>query len=193
MIPRTRLLPAAFAALLLIFVQACGQHEPPVPPSIVAGSVAPPWTGSDLLTGSRVEFPGVLDDRPAVLVFWATWCPYCKAFMPYAKQIQDDYFQHGVQTLTFNAKERGEGDPKAYIESLNFPHVSIAGADSIAEQYDVKFIPGIMVVNGSGTVIYRRGWTDLPPGKTVAQQWESEVRQVLDVELGLAESDKTNL
>jgi hypothetical protein len=112
--------------------------------------------------------------------------------MPYAKQIQDDYFQYGVQTLTFNAKERGEGDPKAYIESLNFPHISIADADSIAEQYDVKFIPGLMVVSGSGTVIYRRGWTDLPAGKTVAQQWESEVRQVLDAELGLATSVDTD-
>ena len=188
MITKARYWRAAIATLLLTLVQACGQGEPPAPPSIAAGSEAPPWSGSDLLTGSTVDFPEVLGGKPAVLVFWATWCPYCKAFMPYAKRIQDDYLQHGVQTLSFNAKERGEGDPKAYIESLNFPHVSIAEADAIAAMYDVKFIPGLMVVNGSGTVIYRRGWTELPAGQTVAQQWDSEVRGALDTELGLAKS-----
>ena len=181
---------AVIAALFLLLVQACGQGEPPEPPAIAAGSEAPSWSGSDLLTGSTIDFPAVLDGRPAVLVFWATWCPYCKAFMPYAKKIQDDYTQHGVQTLSFNAKERGEGDPKAYIESLDFSHVSIADADAIAAMYDVKFIPGLMVVNGAGKVIYRRGWTELPAGRTVAEQWDSEVRGALDTELGLAKSNK---
>ena len=181
---------AVIAALFLLLVQACGQGKPPEPPAIAAGSEAPSWSGSDLLTGSTIDFPAVLDGRPAVLVFWATWCPYCKAFMPYAKKIQDDYTQHGVQTLSFNAKERGEGDPKAYIESLDFSHVSIADADAIAAMYDVKFIPGLMVVNGAGKVIYRRGWTELPAGRTVAEQWDSEVRGALDTELGLANSNK---
>ena len=144
------------------------------------GDEAPAWLGTDLLDGSQVEFPAVLGDGPAVLIFWATWCPYCKAFMPYAKEIQADYAQRGVQILTFNAKERGRGDPKAYVDSLGFPLVAVAEADAIAEQYDVKFIPGLMVVRGDGVIAYRRGWTDLPAGRTVAEQWAAEVRQVLD-------------
>jgi thiol-disulfide isomerase/thioredoxin len=190
MITKAHYFRATFVALCLVLIQACGQGEPPVPPSIAAGSDAPSWSGSDLLTGSTIDFPEVLDGKPAVLVFWATWCPYCKAFMPYAKRIQDDYAQYGVQALSFNAKERGQGDPKAYIQSLDFAHVSIADADAIAAMYDVKFIPGLMVVNGKGKVIYRRGWTELPAGRKVAEQWDSEVRVALDAELGLAESDK---
>ena len=188
MITKAGLCKVAITTVLLTLLQACGQGEPPAPPSVAAGSEAPPWSGSDILTGSKIEFPGVLEGKPAVMIFWATWCPYCKVFMPYAKTIQDDYAQHGVQTLSFNAKERGEGDPKAYLESLDFPHVSIADADDIAAMYDVKFVPGLMVVNGAGEVIYRRGWTELPPGQSVAQQWDSEVRKALDTELGLAES-----
>jgi len=144
------------------------------------GENAPDWSGTDLLTGSEIQFPEILGDKPAVLVFWATWCPYCKAFMPYVKEIQADYEKYGVQIISFNALERGIGDPRAYAESLNFPFIAIGAADNIAELYEVKYIPGLMVVDANGVVAYRRKSTDLPAGKTVSQLWSEEVREILD-------------
>lgn len=144
------------------------------------GDTAPSWDGINLSDGAELAFPELLDGKPAVLVFWATWCPYCKAFMPYAKGIQRDYADHGVQIVTFNAKERDRGNPKAYVETLNFPLVAIADADGIAEQYNIQFIPGLLVVDGDGRVVYRRRSTNLPAGKKVSEQWNDEVRQVLD-------------
>ena len=90
-----------------------------------------------------------------------------------------------MQIITFNAKERGRGDPVAYIESLGFPTLSIANADPIADRYGVQYIPGLMVVDGEGTVVYRRGWTDLPAGRKVSEQWDLEVREALDKALAL--------
>ncbi len=58
--------------------------------------------------------------------------------------------------------------------------VAVADADPIAELYNVNFIPGLMVVDGSGQLTYRRRSTDLPAGKTVAEQWDGEVRAALD-------------
>lgn len=144
------------------------------------GDIAPPWSGVDLITGDNVEFPAVLDDRPALLLFWATWCPYCKAFMPYAEKIQADYGERGIQVVTFNHKERGVGDPAAYAKGLGFPMIAIAAADGIGDDYDVAFIPGLMVVDGDGKIVYRRKSTNLPAGQTVAEQWDGEVRAVLD-------------
>lgn len=152
--------------------------------AVEEGELAPAWKGVDLVDGSQVVFPDVLKDKPAVLVFWATWCPYCKAFMPYVKEIQADYAKYGVQIISFNALERGMGDPKAYVDSMNFPLVAIADADSIAEQYNVQFIPGLMIVDGAGKIVYRRKSTDLPAGQTVSEQWANEVRQVLDILVG---------
>jgi thiol-disulfide isomerase/thioredoxin len=172
--------------LALFLMASCSSKEPQSTGRLDKGDMAPQWTGVDLVSGQQKSFPRVLDDKPAVLVFWATWCPYCKAFMPYAGQIQAEYADRGVQIITFNAKERGEGDPRAYIDSLQFPLVAIADADSIADNYDVKFIPGLMVVNGQGRITYRRGWTDLPAGKKVAEFWANEVRMALDELLGSA-------
>lgn len=144
------------------------------------GDTAPPWTGQNLLDGAEVRFPEVLDGRPAVLLFWATWCPYCKAFMPYAKAIQAEYAQLGVQFITFNSKERGRGDPSAYVRSLDIPMIAIADADSIGEDYKIAFIPGLLVVDGQGEVVYRRASTNLPAGQTVASYWADQVRASLD-------------
>ena len=166
--------------LALLLVASCSAEEPSRVGPLDKGDTAPKWVGIDLVSGQQKSFPGILNDKPAVLVFWATWCPYCKAFMPYAGQIQAEYAEHGIQIITFNAKERGEGDPKAYLDSLQFPLVAIADADSIAENYDVKFIPGLMVVDGEGMITYRRGWTELPAGKKVAEFWASEVRLALN-------------
>lgn len=145
------------------------------------GDKAPSWTGTDLTSGSQIEFPAVLKDKPAVLVFWATWCPYCKAFMPYVKEIQAEYEKHGVQIISFNALERGLGDPKAYVDSLNFPFIAIADADGIAGDYNVRFIPGLLITDGNGMIVYRRKSTDLPAGKKVSEQWAEELRKVLNI------------
>jgi thiol-disulfide isomerase/thioredoxin len=171
-------------ALALLLIASCSAEEPAKTGRLDEGDKAPKWTGTDLVSSQQKSFPGLLNDKPAVLVFWATWCPYCKAFMPYAAEIQAEYAEQGVKIITFNAKERGEGDPKAYVDSLQFPLFAIADADSIANDYDVKFIPGLMVVNGEGVITYRRGWTDLPAGRKVAELWADEVRLALNEILG---------
>ena len=148
--------------------------------AVVPGDVAPSWVGTDLKTNAQISFPAQLQGKPAVLIFWATWCPYCKAFMPYAKQIQADYAHAGVQLITFNHKERGRGDPRSYVKSLDIPMVAIANADEIGDLYDIPFIPGLLVVGGDGVIVYRRRSTELPAGETVSQLWDREVRAVLD-------------
>ncbi|WP_439106113.1 TlpA family protein disulfide reductase [Congregibacter sp.] len=148
--------------------------------AVTQGDVAPPWTGTDLITGDSVAFPEVLGGKPAVILFWATWCPYCKAFMPRAAEIQAEYAEAGVQIIGLNHKERGYGDAAAYAKSLGFPLVAVADADAIGDAWSIDFIPGLLVVDGEGNVVYRRRSTDLPAGSKVSQVWASEVRAVLD-------------
>ncbi len=150
--------------------------------AVEAGDEAPSWVASDV-HGNVVSFPEVTNGRPAVVVFWATWCPYCKAFMPYLEDIQSDYAADGVKIVAINAKERGIGDPVAYLDGLGFPVLGILEGDEIADAYDIQFIPGLMVVDGSGVVSYRRSSTDLPPGQTLSEFWGAEVRAALDLAL----------
>ena len=146
--------------------------------AIEQGDQAPEWTARTF-AGNEVSFPALLDGKPTVTVFWATWCPYCKAFMPYLKGIQADYGDR-INVLTIDAKEDGEGDPAAYIRNLGFPMIAVSDGDPIAAAYGVKYIPGLMIMDASGTVAWQRAWTDLPAGDTVASLWARQVREELD-------------
>jgi thiol-disulfide isomerase/thioredoxin len=52
--------------------------------------VAPDWT-LQTAEGHTVTLSEVAAERPVVLLFWATWCPYCKALMPHLQSIDLEY------------------------------------------------------------------------------------------------------
>ena len=169
--PLTKTLGVIIGLVAAIFWLTAGAVE--------QGDAAPHFSATDF-DGKPVEFPEAVGGEPAVVVFWATWCPYCKAFMPYLKQIQTDYGARGVKVVTINAKEDGRGNPRAYVDGLGFPQIAVANGDAVAQAYGVKYIPGLLIVDGKGMVAYRRPWTDLPAGKTVAELWDGQVRTALD-------------
>lgn len=147
--------------------------------AVGAGDEAPVWTGINE-NGAEVSFPEMLDGKPTIMVFWATWCPYCKAFMPFLEQIQKDYGGGKINVLLVNHKERGEGDPIAYTKALTFPVTSIMAGDAIGDAYAIDFIPGLLIIDPDGTVAWRRKSTDLPAGREVGEFWDTKVREQLD-------------
>ena len=182
---RSRGRPAACArgAIVPLLAAAFTFALSPLPASgVQAGDTAPVWVANDV-DDRQVAFPEVLEGKPAVMVFWATWCPYCRAFMPSLESILEDYSDRGVKVVATNTREEADGDPKGYLRDLGFAMTGILGGDGIAADYDVHFIPGLMVVDGTGTVSWRRESTDLPAGREVAQLWSEEVRAALDAAL----------
>jgi hypothetical protein len=41
-------------------------------------------------------------------------------------------------------------------------------------------------VDADGVIVYRRGWTELPAGREVAEFWDEQVRSALDAALDSA-------
>ena len=148
--------------------------------AVETGDMAPAWTGTDF-SGNEIEFPAATLGKPTIMIFWATWCPYCIAFMPYLAKIQNDYGAEKINIVAINHKERGVGDPAAYVKKLGFPVTGIKDGDSIGDTYSVDFIPGLMIIDGKGKIAWKRASTDLPAGKTVGELWDQQVREQLDL------------
>ena len=146
--------------------------------AVEVGEMAPSFTGLDE-NGNEVNFPQDVAGKPTILFFWATWCPYCKAFEPHLEQIKNDYGDQ-IEIVMINHKERGEGDPVAHYKSLNFPKRGVLDGDSIGDAYIVDFIPGLMIADAEGRMAWKRESTDLPAGKAVGEFWNMVVREQLD-------------
>lgn len=54
------------------------------------GSAAAPATLQDL-DGNTVQLLDVVGERPALIEFWATWCPLCEELQPQLDRIQREY------------------------------------------------------------------------------------------------------
>lgn len=141
------------------------------------GDDAPSWS-AQTLDGSDLAFPAAANGRPSIILFWATWCPYCKALMPYLEDIREQYEPHGVRVFAINIKE--DGDPQAFAAGHDYGFVYLLNGDAIAKRYSVRFTPGLMVVDPNNKIVFRRKSTELPPGRKVAEYWAEQVTAALD-------------
>jgi len=99
--------------------------------AVGAGDRAPAWSGMDLATGSPVEFPAVLENRPAVLVFWATWCPYCKAQLLELNPATGPLAAAGWQLAALSYDSPAVLEAFATEHALDFALLSDQGSEAI--------------------------------------------------------------
>ena len=131
---------------------------------LLAGSVsaqerALPWQGPGA-DGKTIRFDPDHLQRPAILLFWATWCPYCKALMPHLQKVYDEAGKHKLDVYAIDIKE--DGDPVAELRERHQTFTLVRDGDPIADQYGVKGTPALLLVDRKGEVIYRRLGGDAP-------------------------------
>jgi len=102
--------------------------------------------------GSLFKYPASLEG-PTIILFWATWCPYCKALMPHLQSILDE-FPGQVQVLALNFKD--DDDPAAYLARLGYDFRLILHSEEVAKSWGVKGTPGLFLADQSGLVLFNR-------------------------------------
>lgn len=180
---------ATLAGLLFALVATSAAVAREAGPVLHPGQAAPAWR-LPAPGGGSVVFPEVLEGRPAVLLFWATWCPYCKALMPHLQALRETYRGAGVQVIAVSVWE--DGDPAAVVAREGFDFRLALNGDGVAWDYGVTGTPGLFVVDGKGKVILNRALADvapyLPAGVRdrkptpgdLAAAWTEMVRRALD-------------
>ena len=81
------------------------------------------------LDGSLFKYPDSLE-KPTIILFWATWCPYCKSLMPHLQSIIDEYPDQ-VRVLALNFRD--DDDPAAYMEGRGYDFRLILKSEEVAE------------------------------------------------------------
>ncbi|MHB8448182.1 MAG: TlpA family protein disulfide reductase [Rudaea sp.] len=119
----------------------------------LASTHALAWQGK-AADGHEIRFDPQHLHHPALLLFWATWCPYCEALMPY---LQDVYNAAGRDRLDVYAIDiKDDGHPAATLRERHLTFTLVRDGDAIADAYGVEGTPGLFLVDTNGDIIYRR-------------------------------------
>lgn len=104
-----------------------------------------------------------LEGKPALLVFWNTWCPNCMRELPEVNRLAQEYGPKGLEVLAINtAINDSEQKARAYWKKhgYGFP----VGYDydfEIVQTFGVRGVPTIFLVDSKGIVRYKHA---LVPG-----------------------------
>jgi thiol-disulfide isomerase/thioredoxin len=106
------------------------------------------------LDGETVQLSD-LRGRYVLINFWATWCPPCRAEMPYIQQLADTHADQ-LTVLGVNMRETAEQvQPFVAKAALTFPML-LYPDDHTLRFYDVRALPMTFVVDPNGELILRQ-------------------------------------
>jgi thiol-disulfide isomerase/thioredoxin len=111
--------------------------------SAKSADLAPDWSLKSA-DGNIVRLSEEIREQPAILFFWATWCPYCKALMPHLQSMRLEYGDQ-VEILAINFRE--DGDPVAFIKNAGYDFTVLPDGDEVAAAYGVHGTPGVIIVD----------------------------------------------
>lgn len=155
--------------------------------------IAPDWT-LESESGASVTLSEVAGEQPVIVLFWATWCPYCKALMPHIQSVR---LEHGdaIRVLAIHFRD-DKGDPVAFIESAGYDFTLLPDGDEVAKLNGVWATPGLMIIDRDRNIrydLYSLPKLDLsaagesPTHRLMAAHlapyWAAELRKSLDLVL----------
>jgi len=114
------------------------------------------WTLTNL-AGEQVQL-SQFQGKPVILVFWATWCPYCKKLLPGIEALNTKYAKQGLITLGINIKE--DWQPKTYWRNHEYTFDALFEGDDVAASYGILGTPGIVFIAPSGKVLKATNFSD---------------------------------
>lgn len=123
--------------------------------NIKVGQPAPDFTLKDL-SGHPVTLSAYRGNKVVLMDFWATWCGPCRMAMPGLQDLANKYSKQGLEILSIN-----QGDPadqvRNFIERRKYTfHVVLDHDSTVGDQYGVRAIPTLVLVDKKGIVQWIR-------------------------------------
>jgi peroxiredoxin len=124
-------------------------------PSGGADASLPPDFTLPGLDGQPVTLNQFLGKKPVLLVFWATWCPECKAAIPQINALHDGPLSGTLQVLGLDFREsRAKVSAAVKARDIRYP-VLLDEKGTVARAYGVVGIPTYVLIGRDGKIVYR--------------------------------------
>ncbi len=107
------------------------------------------------LDGQPVTLNRYLGKTAVLLVFWATWCPECRASVPSINAVHDGRAGRQILVLAIDYRESRERVASAVkARGIRYP-VLLDGDGSVAAGYGIVGVPTYILIDRKGSIAYR--------------------------------------
>ena len=168
-------LMAAILAALFFFVPLHAAEGPdfkamPKLQEVKDRPAAPDFTLPDP-SGKKVsikDFRG----KAVFLVFWATWCEFCREEIPAIESLYRDFKGQGLEIVAVNIKDKRD-DALAFVKKhkISYPVLMDPEGD-VGALYGAFATPTVYLIDRKGTVLARQwgpaGWNSPAARKVIA-------------------------
>lgn len=121
------------------------------------GEIAPDIVVTDLEGNNKQlsEYFG----KPTIMVFWATWCGYCKDELLALEMLKEKYGD-SINVLALNGGDSAE-DIKDFMEENNYTFETVMVGIEESIKFDAQSIPVTAILDSEGTIeFFTRGSLD---------------------------------
>ena len=151
-------------AIALLILLTCGaalagpERQATVSPPSAGGpgeASLPPDFTLPALDGQPVSLNQYLGKKSVLLVFWATWCPECKAAIPEINSLHGGPLSEKLQVLGLDFRESREKVSSA-VKARDIRYtVLLDEKGKVARDYGVVGIPTYILIGKDGKQVYR--------------------------------------
>ncbi|GAA6168072.1 peroxiredoxin family protein [Sessilibacter corallicola] len=117
------------------------------------GEKAPDWILSTA-EGKRISLYDDSEGKKVVMLFWATWCPFCHELMPDLEALRKEFEEQDVKFYALNVWD--DGDPRGFMSRKDYGMKLLLQADTVAQRYGVVGTPGLFVIDEEKNITYIR-------------------------------------
>ena len=137
-----------FAAALAAAFVCVTAFAADVTPESLVGKPLPSLTGLDYFK-ARPDLKG----KPAIVEFWATWCPPCRKSIPHLNEIYKEYGAKDLQILGIT-DEPGQ-TIRAFVKDIPIDYPVATCRDTLMEKFGITGIPHAFLVDKKGIVVWQ--------------------------------------
>ncbi len=129
----------------------------PVARAAVPGRARAPGFTLPTVDGTQVSL-AQLEGRVVLVDFWATWCPPCRAEMPWLVTLAKRWDSKGVTFVAISEDDPPDQLPLVQKFAEQVPGLSryaVLGNPEVEAQYGVENLPSLFVIDRAGNVVTR--------------------------------------
>ena len=153
---------AVLACTVALMLWVAARHARRGATATLGGSItgvrsqsAPDFQLVDLRTGRKVQLSD-FRGKAVVLNFWATWCPPCKAEIPWFVAYQNQYGSRGLQVIGVAMDDAGKDVILKFADDLHINYLVLQGTNKVADDYGgVEGLPTTFYIGRDSRVVAR--------------------------------------